>query len=117
MEAYQVNESEMEWTPADFPRGHLKLLYMDVRSGGQIMLLRLEPYCSMPAHSHISDEASFVLEGSVRLGPPEADSPLVGKGHFAFFPGGSEHGPFSTEEEEALIFNVFYGPLGRSATV
>ncbi len=111
MEAYEKNESEMEWTPADFPRGHLKLLYMDSRTGGQIMLLQLEPHCEMPAHDHLSDEASYVLSGSVLKGPAGSDGERLTPGHFAFFPGSSDHGPFHTDEEDCLIFNVFYGPL------
>jgi quercetin dioxygenase-like cupin family protein len=111
MDAFEINEKDMEWTPADFPRGHLKLLHMDPRTGGQIMLLHLEPHCEMPAHNHISDEASYVLAGSVVKATAGSSGEILTAGHFAYFPGGSEHGPFRTEEEECYIFNIFYGPL------
>jgi quercetin dioxygenase-like cupin family protein len=111
MDNFVVHEDSLEWVPADFPRAQMKVLYMDPHGGGQILLLRLEPYCEMPAHSHISsDEAAYVLQGELRQ--PENEDEVFRKGHFAFFPAGAHHGPFTTGDEGCTIISVFYGPLG-----
>jgi quercetin dioxygenase-like cupin family protein len=90
----------------------MKVLYMDSRGGGQILLLRFEPYCEMPAHTHASsDEAAYVLEGSLKMASLQEDAPYWRKGYFAYFPAGAVHGPFSTGEEGCTIISIFYGPL------
>lgn len=112
MEGFVVHEDNLEWVPADFPRAQMKVLYMDPRGGGQILLLRFEPYCEMPAHSHASsDEAAYVLEGELRRVDVGNDGEVYRAGHFAFFPAGDQHGPFTTGEDGCTIISVFYGPL------
>lgn len=107
MEVFKVHQDNLEWVPADFPRAQMKVLYMDPRGGGQILLLRFEPFCEMPPHTHSgSDEAAYVLEGELREGEE-----VYGEGSFAFYPAGSEHGPFTTGEEGCTIISIFYGPL------
>lgn len=111
MEVFKVHEESLEWVPADFPRAQMKVLYMDTRGGGQILLLHFEPYCEMPAHGHISsDEAAYVLGGELRQ--ENADGVVIfTKGTFAFYPAGVEHGPFLTGEDGCTIISIFYGPL------
>lgn len=112
MDVYKVHEDHLEWVPADFPRAQMKVLYMDPKGGGQILLLRFEPYCEMPAHSHAaSEEAAYVLEGELRQPGEGGEEEVYRKGHFAFFPAGSQHGPFTTGEEGCTIISIFYGPL------
>ncbi len=112
MEVYEVHEDDLEWVPADFPRAQMKVLYMDPKGGGQILLLHFEPFCEMPAHAHASsDEAAYVLEGSLKLASLHEDAPFKGKGSFAHFPAGAPHGPFSTGEEGCTIISIFNGPL------
>jgi quercetin dioxygenase-like cupin family protein len=90
----------------------MKVLYMDPRGGGQILLLRFDPYCEMPGHTHISsDEAAYVLEGELKQPGEDGEEEVFRAGHFAFFPAGAQHGPFATGEEGCTIISVFYGPL------
>jgi quercetin dioxygenase-like cupin family protein len=112
LEYYEVEQEELEWVPADFQRAYMKVLYMDQRGGGQVLLVRYEPFCEMPAHAHRSaDEAAYVLEGSIKLASRDEDAPFRRAGYFAFFPAGVEHGPFSTGEEPCTIISFFNGPL------
>ncbi len=112
VDLYEVDEESLEWVPADFPRAQMKVLYMDQRGGGQVLLVHYEPYCLMPAHSHASaDEYVYLVEGAIKPGARDEDVPLWRRGHFAFFPAGAEHGPFSTEEEPCTIISFFNGPL------
>ena len=112
MDFFEVHQDELEWVPAAFPRASMKALYMDPRGGGQILLVHYEPYCEMPAHEHASsDEAAYILEGELKLAGLNEDSPFKQAGHFAYFPAGSKHGPFSTGESDCTIISIFYGPL------
>jgi quercetin dioxygenase-like cupin family protein len=111
MDIFKVHEDSLEWVPADFPRAQMKVLYMDTRGGGQILLLRFDPWCDMPEHVHeSSDEAAYVLEGELRQSGLEGDE-VFQKGSFAFYPAGVEHGPYRTGEEGATIISFFDGPL------
>jgi len=112
MDFYEVDQDSLEWVPADFPRAQMKVLYMDQRGGGQVLLVHYEPYCTMPTHSHRSaDEAVYVIEGAIKQGEQDTDAAYWGPGHFAFFPAGVEHGPFSTGDEPCTIISFFNGPL------
>lgn len=112
MDILKVHEDSLEWVPADFPRAQMKVLYMDARGGGQILLLKFEPYCEMPAHTHASsDEAAYILEGELKQVGPEGQEEVFRKGHLVYYPAGAEHGPFSTGEEGCTIISIFYGPL------
>jgi quercetin dioxygenase-like cupin family protein len=112
MDIIITNEEDLEWVPADFPRAQMKVLFMDPQGGGQVLLLRFDPFCEMPFHTHASsDEAAYVLEGELRHKGPDGEVEIFEKGTFAFFPAGVEHGPFYTEEEESTIISIFYGPL------
>jgi quercetin dioxygenase-like cupin family protein len=112
MDIFRVHEDNLEWVPADFPRAQMKVLFMDPSSGGQILLLRFEPYCEMPAHTHSSsDEAAYVLEGVLKEKGPGGEESIFTKGAFAFYPAGTEHGPYFAEEEGGTIISFFSGPL------
>lgn len=112
MERFVVHEDGLEWVPADFPRAQMKVLYMDPRGGGRILLVRFEPHCEMPQHAHAaSDEAAYVLEGELRQPLPDGEEEVFRKGHFVFLPAGMRHGPFLAGEEGCTIISVFYGPL------
>ncbi|OFW55692.1 MAG: hypothetical protein A2V52_04410 [Actinobacteria bacterium RBG_19FT_COMBO_54_7] len=111
MDIFKVHEENLEWVPADFPRAQMKVLYMDTRGGGQILLLHFDPYCDMPAHVHASSgEAAYVLEGELRQEGPEGEE-VYPKGSFAFYPAGVDHGPYFTAEEGCTIISIFDGPL------
>lgn len=109
-EIYVANCENLEWVPAKFPRAQMKVLMMDSRAGGQILLLKLEPMCVMPAHSHISAEASYVLEGDLVEGEGGNEGKTYHEGWFAYFPAGVNHGPYHTENG-CVILNIFYGPV------
>ncbi len=112
MDRFVVHQDNLEWVPADFPRAQMKVLYMDPRGGGQIMLIHFEPHCEMPGHSHISsDEAAYILEGELRQRLESGEEEVYRTGQFAFFPAGVAHGPFFTGDESCTIISVFYGPL------
>ena len=112
MDGFVVHEDNLEWVPADFPRAQMKVLYMDPRGGGQILLLRFEPYSEIPGHSHISsDEAAYVLQDELKQQGEDGEEEVFRAAHFAFFPAGAAHGPFTTGEEGCTIISVFYGPL------
>jgi quercetin dioxygenase-like cupin family protein len=111
MDIFKVHEESLEWVPADFPRAQMKVLYMDTRGGGQILLLHFDPWCDMPAHIHeSSSEAAYVLEGELRQETREGEE-VFPKGSFAFYPAGVEHGPYKTGEDGATIISFFDGPL------
>jgi quercetin dioxygenase-like cupin family protein len=110
MEVYRVHSDELEWVPADFPRAQIKVLFMDPKGGGQALLLRMEPFCVMPSHTHASDEIAYILDGCL-LEEAQGERLEYRKDHFAYFPSGAEHGPFTTGEEGCLVLSVFNGPL------
>ncbi|MDY6795915.1 MAG: cupin domain-containing protein [Actinomycetota bacterium] len=112
MEIYKVHEDSLEWVPADFPRAQMKVLFMDPRGGGQVLILHFEPYCEMPSHAHASsDEAAYILEGELKQAGRKDEGEIFRKGQFIFYPAGEEHGPFTTGEDGCTIISVFYGPL------
>lgn len=68
-------------------------------------LMRLQPGARRPAHSHAADEASYVLEGTVRYGAIELRA-----GDFHVAPPGSVHEGVATDTGALVLIRSFVRP-------
>ncbi|NPC56906.1 cupin domain-containing protein [Caenimonas soli] len=59
-----VDPATIEWTPSQFPRIKMKVLYRNDDEGEMTVLLKWEPGAVLPFHKHPEIEQSYVLEGS-----------------------------------------------------
>ncbi|MBW1668793.1 MAG: cupin domain-containing protein [Deltaproteobacteria bacterium] len=104
MEEIYVDCNEMEWTPSmDYPEGTMVKILRDYE-GKKTILLKLPPGFKMEAHSHVSVEQHYVLEGQY-----EVEGHVYGPATYQLFPPGYTHGPF-TSEKGALVL-VIWDPM------
>ena len=68
-------------------------------------LMRLQPGARRPAHSHAADEASYVLEGSLRYGALELKA-----GDFHVAAPGSVHDGIATDTGATILIRSFVRP-------
>ncbi|MCF7903347.1 MAG: cupin domain-containing protein [Candidatus Marinimicrobia bacterium] len=89
---------EQSWQPADgYPAGtQIKVLRDE--QGAKTILLKLPPGFFMEAHSHVTTEQHFVLEGSY-----ESEGDVHTTGTYQFIPAGVDHGPFKSSEGALLL--------------
>ncbi len=59
-----VDPEKIEWTPSQFDKIAMKVLFRDDEEGSMTVLLKWEPGAVLPFHKHPEIEQSFVLEGS-----------------------------------------------------
>jgi len=60
-----VQPSGMEWTPTQFEKVSIKVLYENKTVGEMTCLLKLDPGAFLPMHVHAELEQSYVIEGSI----------------------------------------------------
>ena len=104
MEEKVINYHNIQWQEAGgYPTGtRIKIL----RDEGSVrtFLLKLPPGFRMEAHSHLATEQHFVLEGQYESGGKIFDT-----GTYRLIPGGTNHGPFSSEKGATIL--VVWDPL------
>jgi len=73
-----------------------KIIWKDQKSGTYIRLTRTDPgFKGLDTLKHDCDEFVYVLQGSQTN---INNGKVWHQGTFSFFPAGTEHGPFTTEE-------------------
>src|ERR1700761_6950888 len=88
----KLNTTSIPWSPLDFPGVSMKTLRHDERTGGMIVMTRIEAGASIPAHSHTqADETVYVVEGDF-----VEDGISYGPGSFFVGVAGTSHGPHET---------------------
>lgn len=102
----KLQTATIEWTPLDFPGVAMKTLRQDARTGGMMVMTRMQPGATIPAHSHTSaDETVYVLEGDFI-----EDGAAYGPGTFFAGAAGTVHGPHRTVGG-CVLLTTFSGPL------
>lgn len=71
-------------------------------------LMRLQPGARRPSHSHAADEASYVLEGSVRYGALELKA-----GDYHVAAPGSVHEGVASETGALILIRSFVRPAAK----
>ena len=104
MEDYFINYHKINWQEAEgYPEG-TKIKILREEDSARTFLLKIPPGFDMEAHSHMTNEQHFVLEGHYK-----SEGKNYGTGTFRFIPKGIDHGPF-TSENGAIIL-VMWDPL------
>jgi anti-sigma factor ChrR (cupin superfamily) len=98
-----LRPQEIEWTPTQFEKTWIKVLYEDKSKGEMTCLLKLEPGAHIPFHKHPELEQTLVLEGSVY----DHDG-ICRAGEFVWRKPNSFHENHS--DEGAVIFAVYRKP-------
>lgn len=90
-----------------------KILWRDERTGSYARLARADPgFKGANAIVHDFDELVYVLQGQqVNLKTGQ----VWRQGTYSFFPAGTEHGPFSTDEGIACLEFRYYSGVPEGA--
>lgn len=109
-----IDPEKMEWTPSQFDKIQMKVLYRNDDIGEMTVLLKWEPGAVLPFHKHPEIEQSWVLEGSFY----DHDG-ICRAGQFVWRRPGSLH---ETKSDEGCILlaiyrkpNIFYRSAGFQA--
>lgn len=93
-----MNYEEIEWNNSNgYPAGRkIKIL----REGGsaRTLLLKLPRGFNMDAHSHMTVEQHFVLDGKY-----ESEGKEYGPGSYRLIPRKIDHGPFTSESGANIL--------------
>jgi anti-sigma factor ChrR (cupin superfamily) len=104
MKEISINYGEMEWKDTTgYPAG-TKIKILRKEGTARTFLLKIPKEFIMPAHSHMTVEQHFVLEGNYK-----SEGKEYGPGSFRLIPREIDHGPF-TSESGAIIL-VVWDPL------
>jgi anti-sigma factor ChrR (cupin superfamily) len=98
-----VRPGEMEWSPTQFDKVWIKVLYEDKAKGEMTCLVKLEPGAYLPMHIHPEIEQALVLEGSMT----DHDGTAYA-GDYVWRRPGSTHDNHS--EDGAVVFAVYRKP-------
>lgn len=106
-----IDPETMEWTPSQFDKIQMKVLYRNDEVGEMTVLLKWEPGAVLPFHKHPEIEQSWVLQGSFY----DHDG-ICRAGQFVWRQPGSLH---ETKSDEGCILlaiyrkpNIFYRSAG-----
>ena len=91
-EAVIVPAAESDWQETEFPGVEMRHLFVDEPADRVTCLVRMAPMSDYPAHQHSGTEECYVIEGDLWNGKIQMTTR-----DYSRFPGGSEHGPLSTE--------------------
>lgn len=95
---------DSNWEFAEgYPKGTEKKVLRD-ENNRQTILLKLPKGFRMEAHSHITTEQHFVLEGEY-----SSDGEAYPTGSYQIFSAGDEHGPF--ESENGALVLIIWDPF------
>jgi len=87
-----VAVDHLPWEPTQVEGVETKTLVFEKTSGLLTVLMRMAPGVTLPDHSHMQIEQTFVLEGSLVCGEGECK-----KGDFVWRPAGSRHRAWAPE--------------------
>ncbi len=92
MYQFTISTDSLTWVPLDFQGVSMRLIHQDTRTGGMIVMTRLEAGATIPGHKHSqADETVFVLSGDfIEAGVTH------GAGTYFIAPAGISHGPHET---------------------
>jgi anti-sigma factor ChrR (cupin superfamily) len=90
----KIDTNAMAWEPGPFPDLSQKLLYSHPDHPEVVRLVKAEPGCAVPMHSHPGGEEAFLLEGALedQNGPCQAGTWLrqpIGSSHAVVSPDGA----------------------------
>jgi anti-sigma factor ChrR (cupin superfamily) len=94
--------SSIEWRATRYEGIFLHLLRRDDETGDRTVLIRMEPGCGYPAHSHNGVEEVLILQGGYRDQRGEHHA-----GNYVLNEAGSEHHPVALNGAEACIMVAF----------
>jgi quercetin dioxygenase-like cupin family protein len=94
-----VRSAGLPWKPVGTGLWE-KSLFVDASRSRKARLIRMEPGSRIPAHRHLQDEESLVLEGRGAIGDL-----LLGPGDYHRAPSGSSHPSYSSAE--GCVFLLF----------
>ena len=103
MSSRYVTVDDLPWRQTRFPGVEIKVLMEDPETGLQTTLTRLAPGATLPDHTHVGIEQSWVLEGSLH-----DHEGVVTAGNFVWRPGGSRHA--ATAPDGCLVLGFFQKP-------
>lgn len=87
---FVLGQEENGWQQLPVPGASVKLLSMDAERGYAVVLGKLAPGASYPAHKHIHSEQIFVLTGDLHIGAQKMEA-----GDFHQADAGTTHVNFS----------------------
>jgi anti-sigma factor ChrR (cupin superfamily) len=82
-----VRSHQGDWIPLKVPGAFVKLLSMDENKDYAVVLGKLEPGATYPAHAHIGPEEIYILTGDLYIGDVRLEA-----GDFHHATAGSRHG-------------------------
>src|ERR1700722_405301 len=101
--SHYLRPQEIKWTPTQFEKTWIKVLYEDKSKGEMTCLIKMEPGAHIPFHKHPELEQALVLEGSMY----DHDG-TCRAGEFVWRKPNSFHENHS--DEGAVIFAVYRKP-------
>jgi len=94
--------SSIEWRATRYEGIYLRVLRRDEESGDTFTLIRMQPGCGYPAHSHNGMEEVLILQGGYRDQRGEHRA-----GDYVLNEAGSAHHPVALEGTEDCIMVAF----------
>ncbi len=95
---------DLNWEEANgYPKGTQRKLLREEKNG-RTVLLKLPKGFKLGAHSHLTAEQHFVLEGEYT-----SDGVVYPTGSYQIFSAGDEHGPF--ESENGALVLIIWDPI------
>lgn len=106
MYQHVISTDSLPWVPLDFPGVSMRVVHQDTRTGGMVVMTRLEAGATIPAHKHSqADETVFVLSGDfIEAGDTH------GAGTYFVAPAGVSHGPHATRSG-CIVLTTFSATL------
>ena len=98
-----VEVDDLPWQKTKFPGVEIKVLMEDKETGLLTTLTRLAPGATLPDHTHVGIEQSWVIEGSLHDHEGVATA-----GNYVWRPAGSRHA--ATAPEGCLVLGFFQQP-------
>ena len=103
MSSRYVTVDDIPWQETQFPGVEIKVLMEDKATGMMTSLTRLAPGATLPDHTHVGIEQSWVLEGTL-----EDHEGAVTAGNFVWRPAGSRH--VANSPNGCLVLGFFQQP-------
>jgi anti-sigma factor ChrR (cupin superfamily) len=95
---YSLRAAEGTWITSDIPGVRLKILSLDRERDVAVMLLRVEPGSTYPAHSHSAAEECYVISGEITI-----HGQRLGAGDFHHAEAGTRHGVIVSERGAEVL--------------
>lgn len=98
-----VDVDSLPWEKTPFPGVEMKVLMRDSETGMVTTLTRMAPGASLPDHTHVGIEQSYVLEGTL-----QDEDGAATAGQFVWRPAGSRH--TATSPDGCLVIAFLQRP-------